>query len=58
MNNNLNLINQMGRNYNLTPEQFNHLTVKYQNDTRNIENITRLGGYYEIRCRDVYRNQN
>lgn len=34
MNNNLNLINEISRNYNLTPEQFNLLTVKYQNDTR------------------------
>lgn len=34
MNNNLNLINQISKNYNLTPEQFNGLTVKYQNDSR------------------------
>lgn len=34
MNNNLNLINQVSKNYNLTPEQFNLLTVKYQNDSR------------------------
>ena len=34
MNNNLNLINEIGKNYNLTAEQFNLLTSKYQNDTR------------------------
>lgn len=34
MNNNLNLINQIGRNYNLTAEQFNLLTVKYKDDNR------------------------
>ena len=34
MNNNLNLINQIGKNYNLTAEQFNLLTAKYQNDNR------------------------
>ena len=34
MNNNLNLINQIGKNYNLTAEQFNLLTSKYQNDNR------------------------
>lgn len=39
MNNNLNLINQIGKNYNLTAEQFNLLTVKYQNDTRDIMTI-------------------
>lgn len=36
MKNNLNLINQISKNYNLTSEQFNLLTVKYQNDNRDI----------------------
>ena len=39
MNNNLNLINQIGKNYNLTAEQFNLLTTKYQNDTRDLLTI-------------------
>lgn len=34
MNNNLNLINNISKNYNLTQEQFNLLVTKYQNDTR------------------------
>ena len=34
MNNNLNLINNISKNYNLTQEQFNLLVSKYQNDTR------------------------
>lgn len=34
MNNNLNLINNISKNYNLTKEQFNLLVTKYQNDTR------------------------
>ena len=34
MNNNLNLINQIVKNYNITPEQFNLLTTKYQYDKR------------------------
>ena len=34
MNDNLNLINEIGKNYNLTSAQFNLLTTKYQNDQR------------------------
>lgn len=53
MNNNLNLINQMGRNYNLTPEQFNHLTVKYQNDTRDMltiqKELTNICDFYRFK---------
>lgn len=41
MNNNLNLINQVGRNYNLTAEQFNLLTVKYKDDNRDPITIER-----------------
>ena len=54
MNNNLNLINQIGRNYNLTAEQFNLLTSKYQNDTRDQSILSR-----ELNnvC-DFYRFQN
>ena len=54
MNNNLNLINQVSKNYNLTPEQFNLLTAKYQNDTR--DNITIQKELNNI-C-DFYRFQN
>ena len=34
MNNNLNVIQQISKNYNLTQEQFNSLIMQYQNDTR------------------------
>lgn len=39
INNVVNLINSISPNYGLTKEQVNELIVKYQNDTRNIENI-------------------
>ena len=54
MNNNINLINQIGKNYNLTAEQFNLLTTKYQNDNRDEHTLTR-----ELNniC-DFYRFQN
>ena len=54
MNNNINLINQIGKNYNLTAEQFNLLTSKYQNDNRDEHTLTR-----ELNniC-DFYRFQN
>ena len=52
MNNNLNLINQLGRNYNLTPEQFNLLTVKYQNDPRDSltiqKELTNICDFYKF----------
>ncbi len=39
INNVVNLINSISSKYGLTKEQVNELIVKYQNDTRNIENI-------------------
>ncbi len=39
INNIVNLINSISPKYGLTKEQVNELIVKYQNDTRNIENI-------------------
>lgn len=39
INNVVNLINSISPKYGLTKEQVNELIVKYQNDTRNIENI-------------------
>ena len=52
MNNNLNLINQVGRTYNLTPEQFNLLTTKYQNDPRDQltiqKELTNICDYYRF----------
>ena len=54
MNNNLNLINQISKNYNLTPEQFNGLTVKYQNDSRDKMIIEKE----LINICDFYRFQN
>ena len=54
MNNNQNLINQIGKNYGLTNEQFNLLITKYQNDQRDSQTITK-----ELTniC-DYYRYQN
>lgn len=52
MNNNLNLINQIGKNYNLTSEQFNLLTSKYQNDNRDqniiIRELNNICDYYRF----------
>lgn len=39
INNIVNLINSISPKYGLTKEQVNELIIKYQNDTRNIENI-------------------
>lgn len=39
INNVVNLINSISPKYGLTKEQVNELIIKYQNDTRNIENI-------------------
>ena len=41
MNNNLNLIQEMSKNYNLTQNQFNNLLAKYQNDTRDTNVINK-----------------
>ena len=53
MNNNLSLINKIGNNYNLTPEQFNLLTTKYLNDPREkvvIEKeLTNLCDFYRFK---------
>lgn len=53
MNNNLNLINQIGKNYNLTAEQFNLLTTKYQNDTRDLltiqKELTNICDFYKFK---------
>ena len=53
MNNNLNLVNNIVRNYNLTGEQFNMLTNRFANDTRDqsiIENdIKYLCEFYRFK---------
>ncbi|MEE3343592.1 MAG: hypothetical protein VZS44_05840 [Bacilli bacterium] len=52
MNNNLNLINQISKGYNLTAEQFNLITTKYQSDTRDqniiIKEITNTCDFYRF----------
>ena len=51
MNNNLNLINNISKNYNLTQEQFNLLVTKYQNDNRDSkiieEELTNICDFYK-----------
>ena len=54
MNNNLNLINNISKNYNLTQEQFNLLVSKYQNDTRESSIIEKE----LINICDFYKYQN
>ena len=53
MNNNLNLVNNIGRSYNLTGEQFNLLTSQFANDTRDqsiIENdIKNICEFYKFK---------
>jgi hypothetical protein len=53
MNNNLKLINKMGKKYYLTPEQFNLITVKYQNDTRDYttleKELTNICEFYRFK---------
>lgn len=53
MNNNLNLVNSIGKNYNLTQEQFNTLNAKYQNDTRDAtviqKEITNICEFYKFK---------
>ena len=54
MNNNLNLIQQISKNYNLTQEQFNTIAARYQNDTRDISTLEKD---INSTC-DYYRFQN
>ena len=53
MNNNISLINQIGKNYNLTAEQFNLLTSKYQNDTRDqailVKELNNICDFYHFK---------
>lgn len=50
-NNIINLINEVASKYHLTPEEVNELTIKYQNDPRDIHTINQelenLGNFYQ-----------
>lgn len=62
INNVVNLINSISPNYGLTKEQVNELIVKYQNDTRNIENIKHeienIANYYMHQNKLAFTIQN
>ncbi|MBQ6495143.1 MAG: hypothetical protein IJI49_03985 [Bacilli bacterium] len=55
MNNNLNVITELSRNYNLTRMQYNELITKYQNDSRDTSQIknevTNICEYYQFQNR-------
>ena len=62
INNVVNLINSISPKYGLTKEQVNELIVKYQNDTRNIENIKHeienIANYYMHQNKLAFTIQN
>lgn len=62
INNIVNLINSISPKYGLTKEQVNELIVKYQNDTRNIENIKHeienIANYYMHQNKLAFTIQN
>ena len=62
INNVMNLINSISPKYGLTKEQVNELIVKYQNDTRNIENIKHeienIANYYMHQNKLAFTIQN
>ena len=55
MNNNLSIIQETVKSYNLTPEQYNEITARYQNDTRDInqlkQDLTSTCDYYAFQNR-------